>query len=51
MYLDHGFENVLLRFFVFLWGFLGILSNSLLSVTQCQYLGRKFFWETQNADI
>lgn len=37
--------------FCLLMGVLGILSNSLFSIKGCQYLGRKFFWETHNADI
>lgn len=51
MHLDQGFKICFVEFFVCLWGFLGILSNSLFSITESRYLGRKFFWETQNADI
>lgn len=51
MHLDQGFKKCFVKVFRFACVFWGILTNILFSITECQYLGWRFFWETQNADI
>lgn len=54
VHLDQGFKKCFVEVYCLLvvFGFFCvILSNILFSITECQYLERKFFWETQNAAI